>query len=138
MIGGGIYTLAGVILGVAGPFAWISLVLGSILALITVRSYFKLTRAIDQGGVPVTYLLRKGHRNLAGILSWWLIVVYVLAMGVYSFTFGHYLGRALGLPEALIALAIAAFFGHEQSRHSQERQKRNESDHGKRSPINRD
>jgi amino acid transporter len=48
MIGGGIYTLAGVILGVAGPFAWISLVLGSILALITVRSYFKLTRAIDQ------------------------------------------------------------------------------------------
>lgn len=29
MIGGGIYTLAGVILGVAGPLAWVSLLLGS-------------------------------------------------------------------------------------------------------------
>jgi amino acid transporter len=107
MIGGGIYTLAGVVLGVAGPLAWISLLLGSILALVTVRSYFKLTLRIDAGGVPVTYLFHKGHRNLAGVLSWWLIIVYVLAMGVYAFTFGHYLGRALRLSDATIALMIA-------------------------------
>ena len=107
MIGGGIYTLAGVILGVAGPLAWISLVLGSVLALITVRSYFILTRKIDAGGVPVTYLVQKRHRNLAGVLAWWLILVYVLAIGVYSFTFGHYLGRALALPEPVIGLVIA-------------------------------
>jgi amino acid transporter len=107
MIGGGIYTLAGVILGVAGPLAWISLVLGSVLALITVRSYFILTRKIDAGGVPVTYLVQKRHRNLAGVLAWWLILVYVLAIGVYSFTFGHYFGRALALPEPVIGLVIA-------------------------------
>ena len=100
-------TLAGVVLGVAGPLAGISLLLGSILALITVRSYFILTRKIKAEGVPVTYLFENKHPRLAVILSWWLIVVYVLAMGVYSFTFGHYLGRALGLPEPAIGMIIA-------------------------------
>src|SRR5256885_7455088 len=80
MIGGGIYTLAGVILGVAGPLAWLSLFLGSILALVTVRSYFCLTLQLQQDGVPVTFLPKEGHPRLARLLSWWLVVVYVLAM----------------------------------------------------------
>src|SRR5436309_15777466 len=104
MIGGGIYTLAGVILGVAGPLAWLSLLLGCGLALITVRSYYFLTMRLKEEGVPVTLLVRKGHPRRAVLISWWLIFVYVLAMGVYSFTFGHYLGRALGLSENAIAL----------------------------------
>jgi amino acid transporter len=107
MIGGGIYTLAGVILGVAGPAAWLSLILGTVLALITVRSYYKLSLRSNEGAVPVTYILGIGQQNIAAMLSWWLVIVYVLAMGVYSFTFGHYVGRALGLTEATIALVTA-------------------------------
>jgi amino acid transporter len=107
MIGGGIYTLAGVILGVAGPLAWVSLLLGGVLALITVRSYFSLTFKIQREGVPVTFLEAKGNPHLAGMLSWWLILVYILAMAVYAFTFGHYVGRALGLSQLGIALLIA-------------------------------
>ena len=106
MIGGGIYTLAGVVLGVAGPFAWVSLLIGAILALITVRSYFRLTLRTKGGGVPITYLVETNRRSLAGVLSWWLILVYVLAMGVYSFTFGHYLGRALALSETAISIVV--------------------------------
>jgi amino acid transporter len=104
MIGGGIYTLAGVILGVAGPMAWLSLLLGCVLALVTVRSYYHLTMRLGKEGVPVTLLVRQGHPRRAVLVSWWLIFVYVLAMGVYAFTFGHYLGRALGLSSFAIAL----------------------------------
>ncbi len=104
LIGGGIYTLAGVILGVAGPLAWLSLLLGCVLALVTVRSYYSLTMRLREEGVPVTLLVREGHPRRAVLVSWWLIFVYVLAVGVYAFTFGHYLGRALGLSEFAIAL----------------------------------
>jgi amino acid transporter len=104
MIGGGIYTLAGVILGVAGPLAWLSLLLGCALALVTVHSYYSLTMRLKEEGVPITLLVRQGHPRRAVLVAWWLLFVYVLAMGVYSFTFGHYLGRALGLSETAIGL----------------------------------
>jgi amino acid transporter len=111
MIGGGIYTLAGVILGVAGPLAWVSLLLGSMLALITGRSYLHLTLDVEQEGVPVSFLMQKGQRALAGALAWWLILVYVLAMGVYAFTFSHYVGRALGLSKIAISGIVVATVG---------------------------
>src|SRR5436305_15316613 len=69
MIGGGIYTLAGVILGMAGPLAWLSLLLGGVLALVTVRSYFCLTMQLREPGVPVTLLARQGHPRRAILVS---------------------------------------------------------------------
>ncbi len=106
MIGGGIYTLAGVILGVAGPLAWLSLVLGSVIALLTVRSYAALTLEIAQEGVPVSFLLVKGRYRTATVTVWWLLLVYVLAMAVYAFTFSQYVGRALGIPPVTVALLV--------------------------------
>ncbi len=106
MIGGGIYTLAGVILGVAGPLAWLSLLLGSGIALLTVRSYAALTLEIAQEGVPFSFLLKKGRYRTATVTVWWLLLVYVLAMSVYAFTFSQYVGRALGIPPSSVALLV--------------------------------
>lgn len=108
MIGGGIYTLAGVIVGVAGPLAWLSLLLGSLIALATVHSYNRLTLDLGREGVPITYLLSQGRVRMAGIFIWWLLLVYVLATAVYAYTFGQYIGRALGVSPAGIVLAILA------------------------------
>src|SRR5690606_12077731 len=85
MIGGGIYTLAGFILGVAGPLAWLSLALGSVIALATVHSYLALASTTSEtgsrrDGLPVALLVHRGHPTAAGVLSWWLLFVYVLAM----------------------------------------------------------
>ena len=106
MIGGGIYTLAGVLLGVAGPLAWLSLVLGCVVALLTVRSYAALTLEIAQEGVPFSFLLRKGRYRTATVTVWWLLLVYVLAMAVYAFTFSQYVGRALGVPPLSVAMLV--------------------------------
>jgi amino acid transporter len=97
MIGGGIYTLAGVIVELAGPWAWASILIGALIALATVHSYAHLTLATCTSGVPVTILLREGSRSLARPLAWALLAVYVLSLAVYTFTAGHYFGHALGL-----------------------------------------
>lgn len=107
MIGGGIYTLAGVLLGVAGPLAWLSLVLGSLIALATARSYLRLSMSDPLGGAPIPLLLRRGHHHLAAVIAWWLLIVYVLAMTVYSFTLGRYVGRALDIGPAPVVLVVA-------------------------------
>jgi amino acid transporter len=106
MLGGGIYTLAGVVLGFGGPLAWISLLLGGLLAVATAQSYSRLTIELGDGAAPIDVLLREGRRHTAGLLSWGLLVVYVLALAVYTFTFSSYVGGALGVSPALAALAI--------------------------------
>jgi amino acid transporter len=106
MIGGGIYTLAGVLLGTAGALAWLSLALGGALALVTVRGYARLVIATDTDAVPIS-VFERDHRVLAIAFAWGLVVVYVLALAVYTFTLGHYLGRMLGLGEVGMAVCEA-------------------------------
>jgi len=108
MIGGGIYTLAGVLLATSGALAWVSLVLGSLVALVTARSYLVLSLRGGGGGVPISLMTRKGRWLLAGAMTWWLLLVYVLAMAVYSYTLGRYLGHALGVGPGTVTLLIAA------------------------------
>lgn len=107
MIGGGIYTLAGVLLGLAGPLAGLSLLLGGLIAVATARSYLLLTVETRQEGAPIPLLIRKGRRTLASLVAWWLLIVYVLAMTVYSFTLGRYVGLALNIPPGVVALVVA-------------------------------
>lgn len=97
MIGGGIYTLAGVIVSIAGPWGWISILLGALIALATVHSYAQLAVQTGSSGIPLTIYEREGKRALAHLLAWLLVVVYVLSLAVYTFTAGHYLGYALGV-----------------------------------------
>lgn len=109
MIGGGIYTLAGVIVGIAGPWGWASIAIGALIALATVNSYAQLTRATGSSGVPLTIFLRDGKRPTAHVLAWALLAVYVLSLAVYTFTAGHYFGAALGVGRVgivVIELAI--------------------------------
>ena len=42
-------------------------------------------------------LRAQGHGELAGWLLWLLVFGYMVAMAVYSFTFGRYAATALGL-----------------------------------------
>lgn len=108
MIGGGIYTLAGVIVGIAGPWAWLSILLGALIALATVHSYAQLSLATRSSGIPLTIILRDGRRSLAGGLAWALLGVYVLSLAVYTYTVGHYFGNAFGAGSTVIVAIEAA------------------------------
>lgn len=97
MVGGGIFSVLGVVIALAGPWAWASFLIAGCVALLAALSYVALSTTWGQDGGSYGYLKHLGHLSAAGNLSWILISGYVLTMAVYAFTFGHYLSNVLGV-----------------------------------------
>lgn len=101
MVGGGIFSVLGVVVALAGPWAWVSFLLAGGVALLASLSYVALSTAWGQGGGSYGYLKHLDRPSAAGNLSWILIAGYVLTMSVYAFTFGHYLSYVLGVSSGI-------------------------------------
>lgn len=97
MVGGGIFSALGVVLEIAGPWAPLSFLLAGLVALVTAINYARLAREFGEGGGAFTFLREMKREAAAGALSWVLLAGYTLTIGVYAFTFGHYLAHTLGL-----------------------------------------
>lgn len=95
MVGGGIYTALGVVVAVAGQWAWLSFVISGIVALISSYSYSVLSNHFEESGGAFRFLREINQKGVAGSLSWLLVLGYILTIAVYSFAFGHYLSFAL-------------------------------------------
>lgn len=111
MVGGGIFSVLGVIIGIAAQWAWLSFVLAGIIAFISALSYSQLSIKYRESGGAFTFLNEVNHEGIAGSISWVLILGYVLTISVYAFTFGHYVAHVLNwgswLPRVLAFLIIA-------------------------------
>jgi len=113
MVGGGIFSTLGVVVGIAGPLAWLSFVLAGAIALLAGYSYVMLAKVYGEGGGAFTFLREVRQEGFAGSLAWVLILGYVLTNAVYAFTFGEYVGHVLPLGAAgarVTAIAILAVF----------------------------
>jgi amino acid transporter len=113
MIGGGIFSVLGVTIQLAGHLAFACFVLAGMLAGVTARSYAGLARSTGGSGGPDTFLRSQGHPQLAALTSWFLVLGYVLALAVYAFTFGHYVESVTGGGEVVArcaALGLMALF----------------------------
>lgn len=114
MIGGGIFSTLGVVIEVAGQWAWFSFLLGGIIAFCSGQSYVALTRSMDEGGGSYLFLRSIGMKRTAQWCVWILVIGYTLTVAVYGFTFGAYLSHALGTPSwsgsaaAIVAIATLA------------------------------
>lgn len=97
MVGGGIFSVLGVVVSVAGKWAWLSFLIGGLIALATAHSYSRLSVAFEKGGGAFTFLREVHRERLGGSLSWILIIGYTLTISVYATTFGHYLAHVLGV-----------------------------------------
>jgi amino acid transporter len=95
MIGGGIFSVLGVAITLAGHLAFACFMLGGVLAAATARSWAGVTARSTRSGGPFDEVRRQGHPQLAGLLLWLLVFGYMVAMAVYSFTFGRYAANAL-------------------------------------------
>ncbi|MCO6511376.1 MAG: APC family permease [Aridibacter famidurans] len=113
MVGGGIFSTLGVVISISGSLAWLSFIIGGMIALAAGYSYSTLVSRKHEGGGAFTFLRQVGATSTAGTLAWVLIVGYVLTNAVYAFTFGQYLGHLLELgawfPKAC-AIAILLLF----------------------------
>ncbi len=113
MVGGGIFSTLGVVVGIAGAWAWLSFVSAGLIALAAGYSYVKLAAHYGEGGGAFTFLREINAKGFAGSLSWVLIVGYVLTNAVYAFTFGQYLGHVMGFGPwfpRVAGIAIVALF----------------------------
>jgi amino acid transporter len=113
MVGGGIFSTLGVVVGIAGAWAWLSFAAAGLIALAAGYSYVKLAAIYGKGGGAFTFLREINAEGFAGSLSWVLIVGYVLTNAVYAFTFGQYLGHVVGLGSwfpRVAGIAIVALF----------------------------
>ena len=114
MIGGGIFSTLGVVIAVAGAWAWASFLIGGLIALATAHSYAGLTRHHGGSGGLFIYLHERQHEGAAKIAVWLLFVGYTLTVAVYAYTFGAYLADALNGPDwikpacAVASIAILA------------------------------
>ena len=97
MVGGGIFSTLGVVIRIAGAWAWLSFAVAGLIALAAGYSYVKLAEHYSEGGGAFTFLREIDADGFAGSLSWVLLVGYVLTNAVYAFTFGEYLGHVVGL-----------------------------------------
>jgi amino acid transporter len=115
MIGGGIFSTLGVVVGISGSLAWLSFLAAGLIALASGYSYAKLAIHYDEGGGAFTYLRKIQAKQFAGSLAWVLILGYVLTNAVYAFTFGQYLGNLVDLgswfPRATGVGFMALFIG---------------------------
>lgn len=112
MVGGGIFSVLGVIISIAGKWTWLSFVLAGLVALISAVSYSQLSIEYKKSGGAFTFLNEINHKGIAGSLSWVLILGYILTISVYAFTFGHYVAHVINLgswfPRILAFSIIAA------------------------------
>ena len=97
MIGGGIFSTLGVVIEVAGAWAWLSFLVAGLIALAAGYSYARLAAYYHKGGGAFTYLREVNAKHFAASLSWILIAGYVLTNAVYAYTFGQYLSYVLDL-----------------------------------------
>ncbi|NIA08268.1 MAG: amino acid permease [Nitrospiraceae bacterium] len=97
MVGGGIFSVLGLSVGLAGHAAPIAFALGGVIALFTGWSYVRLGLHFHSDGGSFTYLEHAfRHPNIAGLGGWLLLVGYIGTLALYAYTFGVYGSVMLG------------------------------------------
>lgn len=112
MVGGGIFSVLGVIIDTAGQWAWLSFVIAGLIALVSAHSYSQLSVKYSESGGAYTFLRELKQNGFAATLSWILMLGYILTVSVYAFTFGHYVSHVFGLGNWLpktLAFAVITF-----------------------------
>ena len=98
MVGGGIFSVLGLTVLIAGGGAYLSFVVGGVVAALTGWSYALLSVRIRSRGGTAVFLDRAFGTGVAGPLNLLLWLSYFVMLGLYAVACGAYLAALLGLP----------------------------------------
>lgn len=98
MIGGGIFSILGLAVDIAGHSAPLAFLIGTAIASIAGYSYVRLALAYHSDGASFTYLERAfpDRPSIAGVAGWTVVVGYIGTLALYAFTFGAYSAHLFG------------------------------------------
>lgn len=108
MIGGGVYSVLGVVVLQAGAASWLAFTGACLISMGASYSYLKLNQISGKKGGSVTQIEAfTGRSTLAGMVGWTLLFGYIGAMGMYAFALGGFtveiLHRAAVIQTATVA-----------------------------------
>ncbi len=111
MIGGGIFSMLGLAVSIAGHAAPLAFLIGSLVAFFAGYSYMKLALAFPSDGGSYIYLRRAfpAREQISTLTGWTVVIGYIGTLGLYAFTFGAY-GAALlgGANNMALRMALSA------------------------------
>ena len=117
MVGGGIFSVLGLAVGLAGHAAPLAFALGGLIALLTGWSYARLGVTFHSAGGSFTYMEHAYcHPTVAALGGWLLLAGYICTLALYAYTFGVY-GAAMlegsgqgGILQHLLASGVLLVF----------------------------
>jgi amino acid transporter len=96
MVGGGIFSVLGLTVQIAGAGAYLSFVVGGAVAALTGWSYARLSVAYPSRGGTAAFLDRAFGLRVAGPLNLLLWLSYFVMLALYAVAFGAYLAALVG------------------------------------------
>lgn len=98
MIGGGIFSILGLGVQIAGTGVVIALAIGGAVAMFAAYSYARLSATFPTDGASYTYISRAfpEHPTFGSVTGWTVILGYMGTLSLYAFTFGAYAGDLIG------------------------------------------
>ncbi len=96
LIGGGVFSVLGIVINHTGPMAFLSFILAGIVSSFTAYSYVHLALRYPKAGGAFIYaqqaFKKKWFSGFIGIILWF---GYTFSISLYAMTFGRYLGEVL-------------------------------------------
>ena len=98
MIGGGIFSMLGLAVSIAGHAAPLAFLIGALVAFFAGYSYMKLALAYPSDGASYVYVKRAfpARPHFSALVGWTVVIGYVGTLALYAFTFGAYGADLLG------------------------------------------
>lgn len=92
MVGGGIFSVLGIAVGLVGAFTPLVIVIGGGLAALAAYSYIKLGVYYQDEGATYSFFKRTFPRSpfAASLIGWWVVFGYISTLALYAYTFASY------------------------------------------------
>lgn len=117
MVGGGIFSILGISVGIIGFLTPVAIACGGIIALFAGYAYVKMGVYYKDEGATYAFVKRTYPRSplFAAVIGWYVIFGYISTMGLYAYTFASYTlsgisGPSVGWDRKLVAIGIIAVF----------------------------
>lgn len=92
MVGGGIFAILGVSVGLIGVYTPVAIAIGGIVAALAAYSYVKLALYYRDEGATYSFFKKTFPHSpaAASVIGWWVVFGYISTMSLYAYTFSSY------------------------------------------------
>jgi len=117
MVGGGIFTVLGISVGLIGALTPVAIIIGGLIAAFAAYSYIKLGVYFKDEGATYSFYKKTfpGSPFAASLIGWYVIFGYISTLALYAYTFASYALSASAYNEVewirkLVAIGIISLF----------------------------